>query len=66
MVGTVSKLAAVKHRLAVLVVAHAVGEGAVRVGHGVFCRIFIAEPAGEVIRAVAKVTRPLRIQLRQL
>ena len=63
---TVSKLAVVEHRLAELVVAHAVGEGAVRVGHDVFCRIFIAEPAGEVIGAVAIVTRPLRIRLRQL
>ena len=52
-VGTVSKLAVVEHRLAVLVVAHAVGEGAVRVGHGVFCPAGAAEPAGEVFGAVS-------------
>ena len=65
-VGTVSKLAVVEHRLAVLVVAHAVGEGAVRVGHGVFRRAGVAEPAGEVIGAVTVVTTISWIRFAQL
>ena len=64
--GIIGKLTVVEHRLAVLVVAHAVGEGAVRVGHGVFRRAGVAEPAGEVIGAVTVVTTISWIRFAQL
>ncbi len=62
----IGELASVKHRLAVLVVAHAVRENTVRVGHGVFRRAGVAEPAGEVIGAVTVVTTISWIRFAQL
>ena len=64
--GIIGKLTVVKHRLAVLVVAHAVRENTVRVGHGVFRRAGVAEPAGEVIGAVTVVTTISWIRFAQL
>ena len=64
--GGVDELAVIKHRLAVLVVAHAVGERAVGVRHGVLRRAGVAQPRGEVVGAMTIVIRPLRIQFSQL
>ena len=51
--GGVGELAVIKHRLAVLVVAHAIGERAVGVRHGVLRRVGVAQNAGEVVGHVA-------------
>ena len=63
--STVGELAVVKHRLAVLVVAHTIGESAVGVGHSVLRRTGIAQPCGKVVGAVAVVAAIGRIQLAQ-
>ena len=63
--GGISKLAVDKHRLAVLVVARAIGERAVGVRYGVVRRIRIAQDAGKILGRMTDVTHPSPVAVRQ-